>query len=370
MGLDSDEMAFARIMKSATFLLFFAVLLPVPSHAILDWFRTDANVDYSVPTEQELEAADRIYSRALDLREEGRTKSALKALRTILLEYSNTPFAADALFLSGEIEMEQGALGSAFEHFQKIANRYPGYERFDAVIANQFEIATRYMSGSTGSLFEFGKSSKAIEYFEVVIKNAPYSDYAPLSLMNIALVSQKENDEELAIDALDRLITLYPRSLLTPDAYFAMAQIFASLIQGPEYDQGSTLEAINYYQDFLILFPRSQYVAEAEEGLRRVSEIYAQSKLILAEFYYVNRHDEKAATAFYNETITVAPETEAADIARQRLERIDRGLSPPTFKIKPKTDDIPAAVRRFFEERWREIDIEDMGQTPGMREGA
>lgn len=349
------------MMKALPALLLIC-LLPTSSFAILDWFRSDEHIDYSVPTTQELDTADQLYSAALNAKENNKPKTALRDLRKILLDHSNTPFAADALFLSGEIEMQQGDLSKAFTHFQKIVNRYPGYERFDAVIANQFLIATSFMNRDSGKfLGVFGSNNPqtAMEYFEVIIKNSPYSDYAPLALMNIALIAQQQNDEELAIDALDRLITLYPRSLLTPDAYFAMAQVFASLIMGPEYDQGSTLEAINYYQDFLILFPRSQYIDEAEEGLRRVSEIYAQSKLITAEFYYVNRHEEEAATVFYNETITVAPETEAADIARQRLERIESGKSPPRFKVKLKSNDIPSAVNDFFVERWKAIEMEE-----------
>lgn len=343
--------------------LLLIIFLPTASFGFLDWFRSDKNVDYSVPTIQQLDAADQLYTAALDARDNNKPKTALKSLRTILLDYSNTPVAADALFLAGEIQMKQRNLSEAFKNFQKIVNRYPGYERFDAVISNQFIIASSFMntgdSGKVLGIFGSNHYDTAMEYFEVIIKNSPYSDYAPLSLMNIALIAQQKSDEELAIDALDRLITLYPRSLLTPDAYFAMAQVFASLIQGPEYDQGSTLEAINYYQDFLILFPRSQYVDEAEKGLQRVSEIYAQSKLIIAEFYYVNRHEEEAAAVFYNETITVAPETEAADIARQRLERMESGKKPPRFKVKLKSNDIPSAVNDFFVERWRAIDLEE-----------
>ncbi len=351
--------------------LLIALLLQSSTFGFMDWFRSDANVDYSVPTAAELDAADQLFATALDAKEKNKSKTALKALRKILLDYSNTPFAADALFLSAEIEMKQGNLKEAFTHFQKIVNRYPGYERFDAVIANQYQIATTFMGMGKGGFLGFGghNPDTAMEYFEVVIKNSPYSDYAPLALMNIALIAQQRQDEELAIDALDRLITLYPRSLLTPDAYFAMAQVFASLIQGPEYDQGSTLEAVNYYQDFLILFPRSQYVNEAEEGLRRVSEVYAQSKLIIAEFYYVNRHEEEAARVFYNETITVAPETEAADIARQRLERMDAGKKPPRFKVKLKSNDIPSAVNDFFVERWKAIELEEAQSDGVMRDG-
>jgi outer membrane protein assembly factor BamD len=73
--------------------------------------------------------------------------------------------------------------------------------------------------------------------------------------MNIARGHQRMHNTEEAIDALDRMINNYPQSLLAPDAYLKLGETHASLVQGPEYDQTSTKEAITYFQDFMILFP-------------------------------------------------------------------------------------------------------------------
>ena len=45
--------------------------------------------------------------------------------------------------------------------------------------------------------------------------------------------------------------------MLAPDAYYNMAQTYSNLVNGAEYDQGSTRQAISYYEDFLILFPQN-----------------------------------------------------------------------------------------------------------------
>ena len=44
--------------------------------------------------------------------------------------------------------------------------------------------------------------------------------------------------------------------MVTSDAYLKLAETHAALVDGPLYDQGATNEAISYFEDYLILFPR------------------------------------------------------------------------------------------------------------------
>lgn len=210
---------------------------------------------------------------------------------------------------------------------QNIILLYPEYEGFDEVIGAQFDLTTRIMEGEReriwGVIPILRYYTRAIQYFQVISRNAPYSDYAPLSLMNIALVARDLSKEVVAIDALDQLINFYPNHELTPEAYFLLAEVFSDLIEGANYDQGSTREAISYYEDFLILFPNSKLVSDAEKGLLEVNEIYAQSKYLMGEYYLKHLHNETAALALYNETITVAPSTETARLARVRIDKIN-----------------------------------------------
>ena len=97
-----------------------------------------------------------------------------------------------------------------------------------------------------------------------------------------------------------------------------------------EYDQGSTRQAISYYEDFLILFPQSSYLGEVESNLATMQDLLARSRLNLGDFFYDYRSNNTAALVFYNETITIAPESEAAEEARARIADIEAGVQPIT----------------------------------------
>jgi len=264
--------------------------------------------------------------------EAGSTGSANRTFKKIIKRYPNAEATGDARFYRGKIYITKGRWGKAFENFQEIINSHPNYEEFDRVIGAQFDCATALMEGARGRILwifpGFKQYDKSIQQFEQIVRNAPYSDYAPLALMNIALVSEMEEKPEDAIDALDRLINYYPQSMLAPDAYYNMAETYSNLVKGAEYDQGSTRQAISYYEDFLILFPQSNYLGEVESNLKSMEDLLARSRLNLGDFFYNYRTNNTAALVFYNETITIAPETEAAAEARLRIADIEAGVKP------------------------------------------
>jgi outer membrane protein assembly factor BamD len=176
----------------------------------------------------------------------------------------------------------------------------------------------------------FKQYGKAIEQYELLVKNAPYSLYAPLALMNIALIAELRKDSELAIDALDRLINDYPQSMLAPDAYYNLADTYASLVNGSEYDQGATREAIRYFEDFLILFPKNQHATSVEKRINEMQTLEAKSRFQLGEFFYLYRSNATAALVFYNETLSLAPNSDLAKQAEARIADINEGIRADT----------------------------------------
>jgi len=264
--------------------------------------------------------------------EAGSTGSANRTFKKIIKKYPTAKATADARFLRGQIYMTKGRWVKAFENFQEVITKHPNYENFNQVIGAQFECATALMEGARGRILwiipGFKQYDEAVKEFEQIVRNAPYNDYAPLALMNIAIVSEMEEKPEDAIDALDRLINYYPQSMLAPDAYYNMAETYSNLVKGAEYDQGSTRQAISYYEDFLILFPQSSYLGEVESNLESMEDLLARSRLNLGDFFYNYRSNNTAALVFYNETITIAPESEAAEEARLRIEDIEAGVKP------------------------------------------
>lgn len=301
----------------------------------LDWFDSDDDeelISLDVASQAEESEAAAMLENGKARLSSGSTGSANRTFKKIIKNYPNAQATAEARFLHGQILMTKGRWAKAFDSFQELIDNHADYQNFDRVIGAQFECATALMEGARGRILwiipGFRQYDKAIDQFEQIVRNAPYGDYAPLSLMNIAIISEQEEDPEIAIDALDRLINYYPQSMLAADAYYNMAETYSNLVKGAEYDQGSTRQAISYYEDFLILFPQSSYLGEVEANLESMENLLASSRLSLGDFFYNYRANNTAALVFYNETITIAPESESAAEARQRIDDIEAGVRP------------------------------------------
>ncbi len=279
---------------------------------------------------QDVQRATELMNRARDLEERGRKGASLRIYKRVAKRFPNSIFAPESLYRQAQIRLSRREYYKAFEAFQSVMSLYPNYQRFDEVLGTQFQIAEDLMNGARnrywGWLPSFRSRERAITYFEWVVANAPYSDYAPLALMNIARTHQRLNNTPYAIDALDRLINNYSQSLLAPDAYLSLAQTHASLVDGPAYDQESTREAITYFEDFMILFPDDPGLAEAQHGLDQMRTVFAESKMILGDYQLKHRRNFQAARVFYNEAITSFPDSDVAERARVQLGVIEQRM--------------------------------------------
>ncbi|CAA6695387.1 MULTISPECIES: outer membrane protein assembly factor BamD [unclassified Lentimonas] len=297
-----------------------------------NWFGGSSDANSIDASSEVQDAAAKLLAVAKEKYDAGNLSSARRTLKKIIKKYPASNSSAEALMLRANIYMEQERWTKGFDDLQDVIVKHADYPNFDRVIADQFDCATALMEGARGRILwvfpgfkQYGTSAKQ---FEQIVLNAPYNDYAPLALMNVALVSEKTGESEQAIDALDRLINYYPQSMLAPDAYYNLAQTYSDLVQSHEYDQGSTRRAISYYEDFLILFPASNYTGEVEANLKNMENQLASSRLYIGDFYYYYRNNNTAALVFYNEAITTEPDSDAAEEAALRIADIEAGVRP------------------------------------------
>ncbi len=259
--------------------------------------------------------------------ESGRVRHAIKVYEKVGKKYPNSVYAPEAYYRAADLQLKRRNYVKSFADFQQIIARYPNTPRFNDVIGQQYRIAAELIDGARNRVFgiipSFTNREAAVGEFETIVRNAPYSDYAPLALLNEARGLQYLNEPEEAIDALDRMINNYPQSLLAPDAYLRLAEAHAQLVEGPYYDQEATRNAITYFQDFMILFPNDSGVPAADKGLGNMKSTLADSKLRLGDFYFYRRQNYKAARVFYNEAITSYPDSAVAVKAKLRIAKVD-----------------------------------------------
>lgn len=274
--------------------------------------------------------------------EKGNYRVALKKYKRVNKKHPKSQYAPESLFRTTQIRLKQNKIDRAFDAYELIAYVYPSYGSFNDTIGEMYKIAVRRQESYRQKIFGifpgFLNYDRAIRYFERIVAIAPYSDYAPLSLMNIAQVWSKRKNDTMAIYSLDRLITHYPKSFLTPDAYIQLANTHANLVRGPYYDQTNTEDAITFFEDFLIQFPSNNRVDEAEEGLYNTQNVMALSKVKIGDFYFHKRSDFHAARVLYNEAITIAPKSGTAEIARNKIKMIEAKEEKRGIKDEPEAE--------------------------------
>ena len=258
---------------------------------------------------------------------------AINSYNVVIKKYPKSEFAPEALYQKGVLLTEQHRYSDAFESFEGVVTDYPEYPKFNKVIGAQFHVASHLMEGKRphywGVIPGFRSYKDAHNYFERVVKNAPNSEYAPMALMNMGMLAEKNNKKPDAIDAFKQLIEDYPQSILAPDAHLKLAQTYQSSVKGAEYDQNSTLHSINYYNQFLLLYQDNPQVEKAEQGLKKMEETLAESKLSQGDFYYNKRNNPEAAIIYYNQAISIAPKSRIAELAKLQLDKVHRNVEPP-----------------------------------------
>ena len=263
----------------------------------------------------------------------------------------------ESLYRAATLREKKGDWQKAFKHLRLIAEAYTEYD-FEKVAESLMRIAERLAKDTLpkkwGVLPRFRSGSEDRLRLNQIVNLARGPRFAPRALMVLSEIAIKDDREEEAIDALERLTNLYPDNYLCEEAYFLLAQIFEDRVSGPSYDQGATLKALNFYEDYLILFsqspPQSKHetasnykirVEEAKErnnlaevGRKKMREILAASKVEVGQYvekfgkYYLTHWRElgnRPALQFYNEAITTAPESTAAREAEKKVAELRSG---------------------------------------------
>ena len=138
----------------------------------------------------------------------------------------------------------------------------------------------------------------AIETFQDIIDNYPYSPEAVLAELAIADAYFAQGDYEEALSYYSDFVDLHPEHEQVPYAMFRAAQSHAEQSLGAGRDQSATQQAIDQFERLLDRHPYSRYADQADERIRELRARLARHAMGVGDYYFENGEYPSAAERY------------------------------------------------------------------------
>jgi outer membrane protein assembly factor BamD len=138
----------------------------------------------------------------------------------------------------------------------------------------------------------------AIETFQAIIDNYPYSDYAVLAELKIADAYFEDQKYEEALSYYRDFSDLHPQHPKVPYTIWRSALCHERRKRPSNRDQTAVREAVVYLDRLLLSYPFSEHTAEAEEMWRSLRRQLARNIVGIGDFYMKRDEFESAAERY------------------------------------------------------------------------
>ncbi|MBN8542664.1 MAG: outer membrane protein assembly factor BamD [Alphaproteobacteria bacterium] len=158
----------------------------------------------------------------------------------------------------------------------------------------------------------------AIEKFEEVERQHPYSPWASQAQVMAAYSAYRGGYYEDAIVILDRFVKLHPTHKAAPYAYYLKALCYYIQITDVGRDQKMTEEARQALKDVIARYPDSEYAQDAKLKLDLTSDHLAGKEMEIGR-YYLERDEYAAAVSRFKYVVDSYETTSHIPEALHRL---------------------------------------------------
>jgi outer membrane assembly lipoprotein YfiO len=256
--------------------------------------------------------------------------SARREFEKLLKSYKDSPQAPEAQYYLGRCYEEERDYYAAFLAYRKGIQIYPSTERFNEILERMYQMGNYFLSGKKRKIF--GKFAilpardKAVEIFEGIIEDGPFSQYGELSQYKLGIAHLALGEYEQAVTAFEQLVDRYPESKLVDDARFQIAQASLKGTFRAGYDQHPTDQAIKQLDIFVQEYSSSDLLDEARKRIDSLKEQRAEHEFKVAQFYEKRKRPE-SALVYYDGIASKYATTSWAAISLSRANEI-RAILP------------------------------------------
>jgi outer membrane protein assembly factor BamD len=138
----------------------------------------------------------------------------------------------------------------------------------------------------------------AIDAFQEVIDNYPYSEYAVMAELAIADAYFDDSRYEEALSYYQDFPELHPSHERVPYTLLRSAQCHYERVRSPNRDQRPTRESLKHLDKLMSVYPYSPEAERAEVIWRELRTRLGRSVMLIADFYMDREEYQSAADRF------------------------------------------------------------------------
>lgn len=261
---------------------------------------------------------------------------ALRAARRVMLVWKLSDYMPQAEYLVGRCYEATGRPERAFKEYQRLLEQHPKFAGYEEIVHRQYGIANLYLAGKWFRLWTYiplpPSMGRTATMYEKIVKNGPYSDVAPEAQLKLGAARERQKDFPAAAKAFELASERYhDRPKIAAEALFREGQAYNRQALRADYDQSTAGKAIECFADFTTLYPGDARVGQATNTIAALKKEQALGCLKVAQFYenakfYAKTARWKGARTYYNEVVLLDPSSEYADLARKRIDALNKLL--------------------------------------------
>ncbi len=162
------------------------------------------------------------------------------------------------------------------------------------------------------------KYERAVELFEEVERQHPYSEWAPRAEVMTAYAQYKTRKYDDAVLTLERFIKLHPGNESVAYAYYLTALSYYEQISDVGRDQGMTRKARESLREVVRRYPNTEFARDARLKLD-LTEDHLAGKEMMVGRYYLERDEYLSAANRFNRVVKDYQTTSHVPEALHRL---------------------------------------------------
>ncbi len=319
---------------------------PVSSHAFLKGLFNGNKKVNSQELASQQGAAATLLQKAQGQEQAGKTKSARDTYRSVYKNYPRTEEAGEALFRSAQIRERSGDPKDAFDEYQVVMTEYRNSPHFTESLQRQYAIAEALRNSDKKGFLGMGAAvqpSKLIEMFQQIAKNAPFSEYAPKSQLNVGRIHARQGSTLEAIVAYQKVVESYPNTKQASEAQYEIFELRgqkAEKSNSPVEDRAQVEAGL----DFMTQNPDDARAQEVKAGLDAIEE-RSMEKFYNTGTFYEKSGKPEAAKVYYREVVK-QPNSKWAGKAQSRLNAIDSAQAAGVAVEAPAPEPVKEAGKK------------------------